>query len=134
MDFIQILMKIKSSHQDDSDLLEAFEVFDREKKGFFRLHELEDTFNKILGSDLTECELAGILQLADSDGDGRVNFEGLCEGNKNMGTPNTRTRSAHSRVERPNHEATAPPSLAGDIVLCSWETLYSHGASIHPGV
>lgn len=75
MDFIQILMKIKSSHQDDSDLLEAFEVFDREKKGFFRLHELEDTFNKIPGSDLTECELAEILQLADSDGDGRVNFE-----------------------------------------------------------
>ena len=88
MDFMQILMKIKSSHQDDSDLLEAFEVFDREKKGFFRLHELEDTFTKIPGSDpVTECELAEILQLADPDGDGRVHFEGLCEVNKTCKLP-----------------------------------------------
>ena len=93
MDFIQILMKIKSSHQDDSDLLEAFEVFDREKKGFFRLAELEDTLTKIPGSDpLTECELAEILQLADPDGDGRVHFEGLCDANKNMQTPDTRRK------------------------------------------
>ena len=92
MDFIQILTKIKSSHQDDSDLLEAFEVFDREKKGFFRLRELEDTLTKYLGSDLTECELAEILQLADSDGDGRVKFEGLCEVNKNMQTSDTRRK------------------------------------------
>jgi len=76
MDFVQILTKIKSSHQSDSDLLEAFEVFDREEKGFFRLHELEDTLTKIPGSDLiTESELAEILQLADPDGDGHVNFE-----------------------------------------------------------
>lgn len=80
MDFVQILTKITSSHQSDSDLLEAFEVFDREEKGFFRLHELEDVLTKIPGSDLiTECELAEILQLADPDGDGHVNFEGLCQ-------------------------------------------------------
>jgi len=77
MDFIQILTKIKSSHQSDSDLLEAFEVFDREEKGFFRLDELENALTKIPGSDLvTESELEELLQLADPDGDGQVNFEG----------------------------------------------------------
>jgi len=76
MDFIQVLTKIKSAHQDDNDLLGAFEVFDREDKGFFRLRELEDALAKIPGSDLvTECELAEVLQLADPDGDGQVKFE-----------------------------------------------------------
>lgn len=77
MDFVQVLTKIKSAHQDDNDLLGAFEVFDREDKGFFRLRELEDALAKIPGSDLvTECELAEVLQLADPDGDGQVKFEG----------------------------------------------------------
>ena len=55
-------------------------MFDREEKGFFRLDELENAMTKIPGSDLvTESELAEILQLADPDGDGHVNFEGWCE-------------------------------------------------------
>lgn len=79
MDFVQILTKITSSHQSDSDLKDAFEVFDREEKGFFRLHELEEALKEMPGSDLmTEIELAEILQLADPDGDGHVSFEGLC--------------------------------------------------------
>ena len=77
LDFIQMLTKITSSHQSDSDLMNAFEVFDREEKGFFRLYELEDALNKMPGSEhLTESEFADILQLADPDGDGHVNFEG----------------------------------------------------------
>ncbi|KAL9971400.1 hypothetical protein ACROYT_G023920 [Oculina patagonica] len=76
MDFIQILTKITTSHQSDSDLKDAFEVFDREEKGFFRLHELEEALNEMPGSELmTESELADILQLADPDGDGHVSFE-----------------------------------------------------------
>ena len=91
MDFIQILMKIKSSHQKDSDLLEAFEVFDREEKGFFRLHELEKALTQLPGSDIiTESELAEILQLADPDGDGHVNFEGLFEAIENIWAPDKR--------------------------------------------
>lgn len=82
MDFVQILTKITTSHQSDSDLMDAFEVFDREEKGFFRLHELEEALNEMPGSELmTENELADILQLADPDGDGHVSFEGLCEVN-----------------------------------------------------
>ena len=74
-------------------MLEAFEAFDREEKGFFRLHELEDALTKMPGSDLiTECELTEILQLADPDGDGHVKFEGLCEVIENMLAPDTRRR------------------------------------------
>lgn len=77
LDLIQILTKISSFHQSDSDLMNAFEVFDREEKGFFRLHELEDALKKMPGSgEMTEDELADILQLADPDGDGHVIFEG----------------------------------------------------------
>lgn len=76
LDFIPIITKISSFHQSDSDLMDAFEVFDREEKGFFRLHELEDALKKMPGSEgMTEDELADILQLADPDGDGHVIFE-----------------------------------------------------------
>lgn len=77
LDFIPIITKISSFHQSDSDLMDAFEVFDREEKGFFRLHELEDALKKMPGSEgMTEDELVDILQLADPDGDGHVIFEG----------------------------------------------------------
>lgn len=87
MDFIQILTKITSSHQSDSDLKDAFEVFDREEKGFFRLYELEEALKEMPGLELmTESELADILQLADPDGDGHVSFEGLCKDRLNLDT------------------------------------------------
>ena len=85
VDFVQILTKVTASHQSDSDLMNAFEVFDREEKGFFRLHELEDALNIMPGADdITEYELADILRLADPDGDRHVNFEGLCEVNEDI--------------------------------------------------
>lgn len=76
LDFIEMITKISSLHRSDSDLTNAFEVFDREEKGFFRLPELQDALKKMPGSEgLTEDELADILQLADPDGDGNVSFE-----------------------------------------------------------
>lgn len=57
----------------------AFEVFDREEKGFFKLYELEQALKSMHGAqDLGESELADILALADPNGDGHVNLEGLC--------------------------------------------------------
>ena len=60
-------------------MMTAFEVFDREEKGFFKLYELEEALKGMPGSQhVEESEIAGILELADPDGDGHVNFQGIC--------------------------------------------------------
>jgi len=76
LDFVQIITRITSSKQSDSDLMNAFEVFDREEKGFFQLYELEQALNRMPGSHLADqSEIADILALADPDGDGHVSFQ-----------------------------------------------------------
>ena len=78
LDFIQILTRITSSKQSSSDMMNAFEVFDREEKGFFKLNELEQALKEMNGAqDVEEREIADILALADPDGDGHVSFQGL---------------------------------------------------------
>ena len=58
--------------------MNAFEVFDREEKGFFQLYELEQALNRMPGCHLADqSEIADILALADPDGDGHVSFQGL---------------------------------------------------------
>ena len=72
------MTRITTSKQSDSDLVNAFEVFDRELKGFFRLHELEHALKEMPGGkNLEESEIADILAFADRDGDGNVSFQGL---------------------------------------------------------
>lgn len=78
LDFVQIITRITSSKQNDTDLFHAFEVFDREEKGFFKLYELEEALKEMPGyQDTEESEIEDILALADPDGDGHVNFQGL---------------------------------------------------------
>lgn len=76
LDFVQLMTRITTSKQSDSDLVNAFEVFDRELKGFFRLHELEHALKEMPGGkNLEESEIADILAFADPDGDGNVSFQ-----------------------------------------------------------
>lgn len=76
LDFVQIISRIASSKRSETDLTHAFEVFDREEKGFFKLYELEQALKSMHGAqDLGESELADILALADPNGDGHVNLE-----------------------------------------------------------
>ena len=78
LDFIQIITRITASKQSDTDLFSAFEVFDREEKGFFKLNELEEALKEMPGyQDIEESEIAELLALADRDGDGQVSFQGL---------------------------------------------------------
>ena len=53
-------------------------MFDREEKGFFKLYELQEALKEMPGyQDTEESEIEDILALADPDGDGHVNFQGL---------------------------------------------------------
>ncbi|XP_053676559.1 neo-calmodulin-like [Anopheles nili] len=69
------LMKRQSSRQpDESELYAAFKVFDKNGDGFLSVEELSDVMQNF-GERLTPKELQDLLEEADIDGDGRINYE-----------------------------------------------------------
>ncbi|KAG6750638.1 hypothetical protein POTOM_045146 [Populus tomentosa] len=65
--------KIKENDADD-ELKEAFKVFDKDQDGYISPNELRHAMIS-LGEQLTDKELELMIQVADLDGDGRVNYE-----------------------------------------------------------
>ena len=61
----------------EEDLKEAFKVFDKDNNGFISQSELRLVMVN-LGEKLTDDELKEMILEADIDGDGQVNYEGLC--------------------------------------------------------
>ena len=66
--------KIKQS-EDDRELREAFQVFDKDNDGFISAMELSYVMTN-LGENLSPKEVDEMIQEADLDGDGKVNFSG----------------------------------------------------------
>lgn len=64
--------KIKQS-EDDRELREAFQVFDKDNDGYISAMELSYVMSN-LGENLSEKEVDEMIQEADLDGDGKVNF------------------------------------------------------------
>ena len=55
-------------------------VFDRDNDGFITRDELK-TAMEMIGETLNETQLTEMLNLADLDKDGQINYEGECEFN-----------------------------------------------------
>jgi len=76
VDFCEVLSiivrKIKSP-EPESDLLEAFKVYDRDGNGFITAQELEEVLKKI-GEPASKEEVDAIIQETDQDGDGQINY------------------------------------------------------------
>lgn len=71
-EFIEMMLKQGSNA--DEDAAHAFKVFDRDGDGLITAEELRLTMNN-LGEPLTEAELTAMIAEADTDGDGKINFE-----------------------------------------------------------
>ncbi|XP_055611571.1 calcium-binding protein E63-1 isoform X2 [Uranotaenia lowii] len=56
------------------DLVAAFRVFDRDGNGYITRDELKSAMDMI-GENVTEMQLNEMLELADADKDGRINYE-----------------------------------------------------------
>lgn len=61
--------------QHNNVLNSIFQVFDRDKDGYITAQELQMVMAS-LGENLTQEELNEMIRAADTDGDGRVNYEG----------------------------------------------------------
>ena len=55
---------------------EAFEVFDKDGNGFLNAEELRQAMMN-MGEKLTDQEVNAMIRLADVDGDGQLNYEGI---------------------------------------------------------
>ena len=57
----------------EEDILEAFQVFDKDGNGFITARELKNVMAN-LGESLTEDEVNAMIREADCDGDGCINY------------------------------------------------------------
>lgn len=67
------ILSAKSPYTEDQ-LKQLFRMFDRDGNGFITAAELAHSMAK-LGHALTAEELTGMIKEADTDGDGRINFQ-----------------------------------------------------------
>lgn len=67
------LLPAKSPYTEDQ-LRQLFRLFDRDGNGYITAAELAHSMAK-LGHALTAEELTGMIREADTDGDGRINFQ-----------------------------------------------------------
>jgi calmodulin len=69
-------LRPESKGEDDGskELMEAFRVFDLDNNGYITRDELRTAMEKI-GEPVTEMQLTEFINLADTDKDGRINYE-----------------------------------------------------------
>lgn len=74
-EFIKLMSsKVLNVETDDSDMREAFKIFDRDGNGFIDHNELKSVMAK-LGEVLTDSQISQMMKEADTDQDGKINFE-----------------------------------------------------------
>ena len=86
MNFLKVMKQYKEELEEDSDnddgsyeeILEGFRAFDKNGDGYITLEELRWAMTN-LGEKLNDAELMELIQAADIDGDGRLNFEEKAE-------------------------------------------------------
>merc|ERR1719421_747705 len=73
-EFLSLMARKQKDQDIDDELIEAFKVFDTDKNGFISAGELREVMTN-LGEKLTDEEVFDMVQEADSDKDGQINFE-----------------------------------------------------------
>merc|ERR1711973_127456 len=74
IDFDEFLSMMKEMSGDsEKELLQAFQVFDKNKDGFISVDELRQVM-ATLGETLSQEEIEEMIKEADQDGDGQVDY------------------------------------------------------------
>lgn len=74
-EFLTMMSKKLSSRDTADEIREAFRVFDKDGNGFISVAELRHIMGN-LGEKMPEEEVEEMIQEADIDGDGQVNYDG----------------------------------------------------------
>ena len=74
-EFLRMMAHRQSlSNEHEEELTMAFRVFDKDQDGFITREELKELMER-LGEDLADQDIDEMIAAADSDGDGKVNYE-----------------------------------------------------------
>ena len=73
-DFLTLMSRRIQQDNTESEMVEAFKVFDRDGNGLISTAELRYVMSN-LGEDLTDDEVEEMIRGADVDGDGMLNYE-----------------------------------------------------------
>ena len=73
-EFVIMMQRYVKTSDSEEDLRLAFRVFDKDSNGNVSVGELRQVISSL--NELNNEELEEIIQLADSDGDGKVNYMG----------------------------------------------------------
>ena len=66
--------KMNEKHSNE-EIREVFRLFDKDNNGYITGDELKEIMAE-LGEDLSEKEVEDMINTADSDADGRINYSG----------------------------------------------------------
>jgi len=73
-EFIEMMPTQERDENAEEEMLEAFRVFDTDGNGSITADELRQIFNN-LGEKLTDDEISDMIEEADTDGDGEINYQ-----------------------------------------------------------
>ena len=73
-EFLEMMVK-KKKNDDTDETKKAFEVFDKDGGGYISVEELKQVMTQI-GENLTDDELVVMIQEADVNDDGQVDYQG----------------------------------------------------------
>jgi len=76
-EFLTMMARKMKDTDSEEEIREAFRVFDKDGNGFISAAELRHVMTN-LGEKLTDEEVDEMIREADIDGDGQVNYEGMC--------------------------------------------------------
>ncbi|KAJ8309338.1 hypothetical protein KUTeg_014212 [Tegillarca granosa] len=73
-EFLSMMAKKMGDMDTETELKEAFDVFDKDRSGTLDFDELKNVMASI-GQNLTDGEIEAMIRVADKKGDGQINFD-----------------------------------------------------------